>query len=473
MMLPDKEYFQKTKELLAIIDLDGRFLEVSNAWEKVLGWTADELKSKTYMELLHPEDIEKSITAATNLVEDGKRNPYFENRYLHKNGGYIWFQWDGYVFSDKKMYAVARDITILKEKEFFFDEVQKIAKIGCWKVNIDTKETLVSDEIFRIHEVPYGTPFSIEKGLTFFPAEFREFISEKARNLAEKKEEYDLEVPFVTALGNVRMVRVIGRFSDKGGLREVYGLFQDITEQVTKQNELDIQRTKSIHASKMASLGEMAANIAHEINNPLSLIQGRAEHLISKLNSTTISQEEILAGLDQIQRTSERIAKIIKGLRVFSRTDDQIAFVKVPLKTIIEDFLGLCAEKLKNEGFDLRVSKIPSAEINCISAQLSQVFLNLINNSVESLQNQKEKWIKIDFIEKKNCLLIKISDSGKPIEKALVEKIMQPFFSTKANGSGLGLSISNGIISNHNGKLYYDETELHTTFCIELPYLHT
>jgi PAS domain S-box-containing protein len=465
----NKEYFEKTRDLLAIVGADGQFHELSKAWESVLGWSISELKSKKYQELLHPDDRERTKYADDKYRDKNIRSAYLENRYRHKNGGYIWLQWDGYLMEDKRMYAVSRDVTILKEKEFFFNEVQKLAKIGCWKIDLDNNEIILSDEIGRIYEEEIGSSLKFEKAVGFYPVEFREIIFKKVSNLIKNSEPFDLELPFKTASGKIKTVKVTGRSTEKNGIKEVYGLFQDITDQILKENELDLQRAKSIQASKMASLGEMAANIAHEINNPLSLIQGRAEHLLDKLNINTSSKEELTGGLQQIQRTSDRIAKIVRSLGAFSKAG-QSAFIRLPLKSVVEDFLGLCAEKLKNEGYQLVLSEIPNVKVDCRGPELSHVFLNLVNNSVEALRKSNEKWIKIDFEQKPNILLISFSDNGKGIDKSIQDKIMQPFFTTTENGSGLGLSISSGIIKNHKGKFYLDEQQSKTTFCIELPY---
>src|SRR5690606_19981368 len=126
---------------------------------------------------------------------------------------------------------------------------------------------------------------------------------------------------------------------------------------------------KSINSSKMAALGEMAAGIAHEINNPLALIQGKAEHLSNKVKAGTVTTEGLLNDLDVIQRTSTRIAKIIKSLRRFSKNNDQSEFIKIPLKSIIEDSFEVCAENIKSEGYELLISEIPNIDLKCRGGQ--------------------------------------------------------------------------------------------------------
>lgn len=558
------------KDLFIVIDKDGIIVEISQAFEVVLGWTKEEFISKKYTEFLHEEDIEKSNSAVEQHRKTGKNLPYFENRYRHKNGGYVWFQWEGSVTKDGMIYGLARDITPLKEKEFYFEEMQKIAKIGCWKLNSETGETHFSSETYRIHELEEGEEQKLEDAIQFYPKDVQGFLLEKVKNLIEKKEPYDMELPFITAKGNHKVVRTNGRCIEKGGLKEVYGLIQDvteksliekrielsklaaglgfwdwdvstnelnwddslknifgipqtekvtfetwkarihpddlertverakmragsretgmmefffriirpdgkvrhlknisvaeiddqgrithvmgfdidITEQVLKQEELEIQRTKNINNSKLALLGEMAANIAHEINNPLSLVMGRAEYLRTKIQNGNFNEEEVLQGLDQIQKVSNRIAKIIKSHKTFSKIDPQTSFVNASLKDLLDDAIEVCATRLKAGSCKLTIDPIPNINIRSRGSELSQVFLNLIGNSIDAIKDQDDKWIKISFKESNGTIFIEFTDSGLGISEDLQEKIMQPFFTTKGKqGTGLGLSIANNCPS--------------------------
>ena len=103
--------------------------------------------------------------------------------------------------------------------------------------------------------------------------------------------------------------------------------------------------------------------------------------------------------------------------------------------------------------------------------QVEQVILNLLNNAIDAIELNETKWVKIDFLKKETSIIISVTDSGKGIPDDIVEKIMQPFYSTKetGKGTGLGLSISKGIIENHKGTLTYDGSIGNTRFLIELP----
>jgi C4-dicarboxylate-specific signal transduction histidine kinase len=242
---------------------------------------------------------------------------------------------------------------------------------------------------------------------------------------------------------------------------------------VLEQSISDHQRM-IMHSSRMSALGEMASGIAHEINNPLAIIFGKIEKTQRLLQKEgPIQVDVILSDLKKIQETSERISKIIKGLRAFSRSGDQDPFAKVGIDTIVNDTLSFCRERILNHSVSLRIpTSIPTFEINCRATQISQVLLNLLNNSFDAIsEHTGEKWISLDFEVTPLKLRMKVTDSGNGIPPEVIDRMMQPFFTTKeaGKGTGLGLSISKGIIEEHRGTLSYDSTCKNTCFVIELP----
>lgn len=241
---------------------------------------------------------------------------------------------------------------------------------------------------------------------------------------------------------------------------------------IKRTKELDESKTQLVHSSKMASLGEMASGMAHEINNPLTIITGKIKVITSMLSDLKESRPEIFTEIERVDFTVDRISKIVKGLKSFSRSAIKDPFELVALKDIMTETLALCAEKFKAEGINLKIADIPNAYIQCRSAQISQVLLNLLNNSRDAVEELKERWIEINFeLLGGNRLIISILDSGRGIPHEIVDKMMEPFFTTKVvgRGTGLGLSIAKGIVEDHNGKLYLDMNSPHTRFVIELP----
>lgn len=236
-----------------------------------------------------------------------------------------------------------------------------------------------------------------------------------------------------------------------------------------RQNEMALQS-----AAKMAAIGEMSSSLAHEINNPLAVISAQVNQLVRALDSLEFPVAEktrFEAGLQRIYKTVFRISEIIKGLRQIARNDTSDPKQLVIFEEIIQETLSLCEAKCKNKGIEIRngLDSRPSWVL-CHPAQMLQVILNLINNSIYAVENLDEKWIEVSTIKMGDTVVVKVKDSGRGIDKSVADKIMTPFFTTKptGKGTGLGLSISKSIIEQHLGNFYYDSTEKNTTFAINL-----
>jgi C4-dicarboxylate-specific signal transduction histidine kinase len=252
---------------------------------------------------------------------------------------------------------------------------------------------------------------------------------------------------------------------------QILGCIQDISLQKQLQLELEVEKQKAAESSKFASLGQMAAGIAHEINNPLAIIVGRAQQIKKELEHADVHKEKILDLVFRIQDTVERISKIIRGLKSFSRSGENDPMALVGIKTLIEDTLSFCRERFYKNEIDLRLVLPEEFQLECRAVPLSQVLLNLLNNAFDAIQHQELKWIELKVIRQNQKVVISVADSGSGIPKRVVEKIMQPFFTTKevGKGTGLGLSIALGIIKDHHGQLYVDSAHPNTCFVIEIP----
>lgn len=245
------------------------------------------------------------------------------------------------------------------------------------------------------------------------------------------------------------------------------------SKQVTDNLEkLVAQKTAQlVQSSKLSSLGEMAAGVAHEINNPMAVILGNAEVLKEHLGDQ--ADEFSAKKLDKIMNMVTRVSKIVKGLKQFSRDAHADEMIVVPVSKIINEVLELCQQKLKNASVEVEV-KVPEVEafIKCREVQMSQVLLNLVQNAADAIAELPERWIKIscESVNSMN-LQIRVMDSGRGIPPEILPKLFEPFFTTKeiGKGTGLGLSISAGIVKDHGGSLTVDELAPHTCFVLTLP----
>lgn len=249
------------------------------------------------------------------------------------------------------------------------------------------------------------------------------------------------------------------------------GIAEDLTEQKKLLSTIEYQRAKMHASAKMSLLGEMAGRIAHEINTPLAIINSHAGLLREKVASNKDTREDNLIRLEKIELTVNRIAKIVKSLRSFSRNSENDDKILISMKSVIDSTLDLCNEKMSKDKIELRLTLDESVHVMGRSTELCQVLMNLINNSIDAISTLPEKWVEISTYQDKGRVHIAVTDSGSGIPKSIVEKMMVPFFTTKdvGKGTGLGLSISKGIVESHQGTLEYDHVSPHTRFVVSLP----
>ncbi len=226
-----------------------------------------------------------------------------------------------------------------------------------------------------------------------------------------------------------------------------------------------------VESKKMASLGEMVGGLAHEINNPLTIIQGKSSHLISLLDSGDLTNDKLRKDLEKIEETAGRIAKIVRGLRTVSRNTSGDPFAEVSLESILGDTISLCQERFNHAQVELKVEAKSNFIFECRSAQIVQVLLNLLNNALDAVKDRDEAWVKLEAQEIDMSVEISVTDSGRGIARNIVARMMEPFFTTKppGQGTGLGLSISQAIAETHRGRLFYDDKSSNTKFVIILP----
>lgn len=253
---------------------------------------------------------------------------------------------------------------------------------------------------------------------------------------------------------------------------KLYGVAKDVTQEVLKQRFIDDQKNRLLSTSRMAVLGELSGGIAHEINNPLTVIQARSFQLLQMAEHGQLDAAKIKSAADSISKTGDKIAKIIKSLRAFAHGQDDEPVDLINVHLLIEETLDFCKVRFYNHGIDIRIGDIPKdLEFECHLVQIEEALLNLFNNAHDAIAALTEKWILIEAFDKGDDIEIHVTDSGHGIPESIADAMMLPFFSTKeiGRGSGLGLCIVSEIITKHHGQFHLDRASAHTKFVIRLP----
>jgi len=296
---------------------------------------------------------------------------------------------------------------------------------------------------------------------------------ERLRKISWDKEGAVFKVKHLTRNGESIVVNI--RFSSLKELGQdtVIVTTSDVTERVKSEEQL-------IQAGKMATLGEMSAGVAHELNQPLSVIKTSASFLKKKIDKHEAVSSEILRALsEEMDEQVDRASLIINHLRQFGRKTD-IRKVNVQLNDCIRGTFTVLGRQLEVHGVWVELELDETLPpIKGDRNRLEQVFLNLIMNARDALDEMEErkgeevkKTLKISSKRENGEVVVKISDNGMGMSDAVKEKIFEPFFTTKpvGKGTGLGLSISFGIVRDYDGTIEVESEEGRgTTFTVSFP----
>jgi two-component system, LuxR family, sensor kinase FixL len=257
--------------------------------------------------------------------------------------------------------------------------------------------------------------------------------------------------------------------------KQFVGIMRDITERVQTQNDAMEIRERLAHVSRLSTMGEMAAGIAHEVNQPLAAVTTYAQacqRLIanSTKEDTSKLHEKLNIALDKIGAQALRAGEVIKRLRSFVKKRPA-SRETIDLNVLIQDTVNLAKvdTRLFDHGVTLELTDQPQLTVDAV--QLQQVLLNLIRNAIDAMQNQqgnpvviRTNWFDEDFIE------VSVIDSGQGVTPEHKTSLFEPFFTTKETGMGMGLPISQSIIKSHGGQLWHsDNTPQGSIFHFTLP----
>lgn len=270
-----------------------------------------------------------------------------------------------------------------------------------------------------------------------------------------------------------------------------------IKELETANEEINETQTKLVHSAKMTSLGQLVAGVAHELNNPIGFIYSNTAHLKDyseklfriideteknpakfKIIKNELDYDYIKMDLPRLikscQDGAQRTRDIVLGLRNFSRLDEA-QLKEIDICNEIDNTLDLLKGEIKNR-IQIHKQYEPVSKIQCYASQINQVLMNILSNAVQAISDQGQIWITVLPLKagagSSGRVQISIQDSGAGMEPKVMEKIFEPFYTTKniGQGTGLGLSISYGIIENHGGEIHVrSQKGVGTEFVITIP----
>ncbi len=378
---------------------------------------------------------------------------------------------------------------LLQKKETLLNITQQLAEIGGWEVDLEKQITFWTDEVYRIHDLQPDEFTSIDEAvklsLKCYAPEDRQVIMDAFRKCAKEGQAYDLEFPFTTIKGRRKWIRtIINPVMEGGRVIRVVGYFMNITERKKATEEKKTLETQLQQAQKMETIGTLAGGIAHDFNNILFPIVGFTEMMLDNAPEGS----DLRDSLNEVLTASLRASDLVQQILTFSRqTEKELK----PLKThmVIGEVLRLMRASLPTT-----ISIKQDIDKNCgmvlaDPTQVQQIAMNLITNAYHSMEEGggtltitlSEVNLTVEDLSEFNLnpgrfLLFSVSDTGHGIKKHILERIFEPYFTTKdkEKGTGLGLSVVHGIIKSYKGDIRVNsEPDKGTVFNVYLPIIQS
>ncbi|MGB7849068.1 MAG: PAS domain S-box protein [Candidatus Acidiferrum sp.] len=253
----------------------------------------------------------------------------------------------------------------------------------------------------------------------------------------------------------------------------ICSIIRDISSRKALEAQLEESRMQIVSSARLSSLGMMAGGIAHEINNPLGIIHAYASDLLEMAREEKASAADVERTSARIVTTAERIGSIIKSLRHIAREGDTDPIQPASLQGLMEHILELSRERFRMHSVRLSCSPIDTnLQVPCREVQIAQVILNLLQNAFDAVvETTGDKWVEIQVRAGADSVVVSVIDSGPGVPVNIRDRIMEPFFTTKpvGKGMGLGLSLARSIARQHGGDLTLSEHLGHTCFSLALP----
>ncbi len=472
-------------DMIAVVDMNGRRIYNSMAYQKVLGYSPEELKGSSSLEQVHPLDRHRVKVAADQARATGIGGS-LEYRIRHKDGSWRVFESTSSVIKDdegvpEKLVIVNRDVTerkraseALKQSESSIRSVIESAPYGIFLSTSAGKMLQVNPALQRM--LAYDSQdellrMNLAEDLLSDPIELQRIFEV----IATRKSFKDSEIEWKRRDGSVTTLRCSGLLvkgpGDEGACVEVFA--EDVTEKRSLERQLQV-------AQKMEAIGRLSGGVAHDFNNLLGVIIGYSQVLKKRLDSDSPLRDHA----EEIEKAGQRAAALTRQLLAFSR-QQVLAPTVLNLNTLLSD-MGKMLPRLIGEDIDLVLQLDPAlGSVKADQSQIEQVVMNLCVNARDAMPKGGKLVIATANVNLDEAftshhpgsrtgrfVVLAVTDNGTGMNAATMAHIFEPFFTTKepGKGTGLGLATVYGVVKQSGGYIWVDsEPGKGSSFRVYLP----
>ena len=464
-----RRVFTLAPAMMCTVDADGRYIMVNPSFASTLGYTEEELVGHSYEEFLHPDDLPATREEAAKRHAAGEPLIGFENRHRAKDGNYRTLSWQvAFAPEEQTFYGAATDITEKARRDEAIRRIYRLSPVIMCTFDLSGHFRAVNPVL------PRTLGFTEEEILG---RHYLEFVHPGDRDAAVAN-----EALLVTGEATVNSFESRNRCKD-GSYRilswdlssspqedAVYAVARDVTEIRRTEQAVAERRDEMAHLMRLQTMGEMASEMAHELNQPLSAIVNYARGAGNRLRSHTASEVELLELMEKVAAQALRAGDLIRKMRTFAKRAE-IDIEECDINELVRN-----AVTLLGAGGKIRVPitltldrTLPRVHVD--GTQIEQVILNLARNGLDAIDGREGGGLRIRT-ERLGAAEIGLAvvDNGPGLALEDSEKIFEPFYTTKPSGLGLGLPISRSIVQAHGGRLWAESAPGEgTTFRLALP----
>jgi PAS domain S-box-containing protein len=462
-----KEVFEHNPVMYFMVDAAGTVLSVNTFGAAQLGYSVSELLGQSVLKVFPADEQQAAKSNVAICLENIGQTHSWEIRKVRKDGSALWVRENAKAVRrvDNQLIVLiaCEDITerkqaenALRQSEMYQAEAQRLSHTGSFGRRVGSGEIIWSEETFRIFGFDKAPSVQLAAVMQRIHPDDRARVQRTIDRATRDGKEFELGYRLLMPDGSVKHVHATAHtVADASSGIEFVGAVTDVTARKQAEVELHEAQTNLAHVTRVTALGEMAASIAHEVNQPLAAVVTNAAACLRWLDREPANLKEARGSLQSIINDGNRAGEVIQRVRALvNKTTDRKA---LHINEIVNEVMSLVQHELFSHRVALRLELAPALPpVLADRIQLQQVILNLVINGIEAMQPVKERPRELvirTLQDEASHVLVTVSDVGVGVAAEHADQLFDAFFTTKSSGMGMGLSICRSIVNAHGGRL--------------------